>query len=326
MNIYLKAGHGVTKSRGASAIIDEVVENRKVKNSVLKYLRELGHVVTDVTEDHLDADSELTNGVSRANNGGADLFVSIHFNKAYNYYNGAIGTESWVYSKSDNISLDEEVAQRIVNALVELGFKNRGVKESKELYELRACKMASIIVEVCFVEATEDVALYQKLGADTIGKSIAYAINNKKMEVFNMDKIIGYTPVYSDNNGNDSIGSLNVGTTVDVIDYWSTLSKIKYKDSFAYVDTSALESRAKKVNLSGRVYEDGGCTKEIGSVNGAFYIIAEYSNAYKIYWNNVWGYVKKEMSPTMDLGKENEELKRENKELKDKLDKIKAIL
>lgn len=325
MKIAVRGGHNFL-SKGASALIDETIEDRKVKDSFIKYLSLQGHEVLDVTPPDMDTNSDLAYGVSKANNWGADLFVSIHFNKAFNSYNGALGTESWVYSKSDNISLDEEIAQRIVNALVELGFKNRGVKESKELYELRACKMASIIVEVCFVEATEDVALYQKLGADTIGKSIAYAISNKKMEVFNMDKIIGYTPVYSDNNGNDSIGSLNVGTTVDVIDYWSTLSKIKYKDSFAYVDTSALESRAKKVNLSGIVYEDGGCTKEIGSVNGVFYMIAEYSNAYKIYWNNVWGYVKKEVSPTMDLGKENEELKRENEELKEKIEKIKAIL
>lgn len=325
MKIAVRGGHNFL-SRGASALIDETTEDRKVKDSVIKNLISLGHEVLDVTPLDMDTNSDLAYGVSKTNNWGADLFVSIHFNKAYNSYNGAIGTETWVYSKSDNISLDEEVAQRIVNALVELGFKNRGVKESKELYELRACKMASIIVEVCFVEATEDVALYQKLGADTIGKSIAYAISNKKMEVFNMDKIIGYTPVYSDNNGNDSIGSLNVGTTVEVIDYWSTLSKIKYENSFAYVETSALESRAKKINLSGKVYEDSAFTKEIGTVNGITYLITEYSNAYKIYWNNVWGYVKKEVSQSTDLSKENEELKRENKELKDKLNRIKAIV
>lgn len=179
MNIYLKAGHGLTLSRGASAIIDESTENRKVKDSVLKYLRQLGHNVTDVTQDHLDADTELVDGVSRANNGGAELFVSIHFNKAFNHYDGALGTESWVYSRSDNIKLDEEVAGRITMALSNLGFKNRGIKESAELYELRSTKMASVIVEVCFVEATEDVALYQRLGADLIGKHIAYAISNK---------------------------------------------------------------------------------------------------------------------------------------------------
>ena len=38
--------------------------------------------------------------------------------------------------------------------------------------------MVAMIVEVCFVEATEDVNLYKKLGADAIGKAIAEAIVN----------------------------------------------------------------------------------------------------------------------------------------------------
>ena len=183
INIYLKAGHGVTISRGASGIIDEVDENRKVKNVVLKYLRQLGHSVTDVTQDNLDANAELVDGVNRANSGNADLFVSVHFNKAFNTYEGALGTECWVYSKSDNITLDEQVATRVVNALGGLGFKNRGVKESTEYYELKNCAMASVIVEVCFVEATEDVALYKKTGVEEIGRRIAYAIANESLPV-----------------------------------------------------------------------------------------------------------------------------------------------
>ena len=200
INIYIKAGHGVTISRGASGIIDEVDENRKVKNSVVKYLKELGHQVTDVTQDNLDANTELADGVNRANNGNADLFVSIHFNKAFNSYTGALGTETWVYSKSDNITLDEQVANRITNSLASLGFKNRGVKESVDLYELRSTKMASLIVEVCFVEATEDVALYERLGANKIGQAIAYAISNKnipveevKKEEIKVDYIVQYS-------------------------------------------------------------------------------------------------------------------------------------
>ena len=188
INIYIKAGHGVTISRGASGIIDEVDENRKVKNSVVKYLKELGHQVTDVTQDNLDANTELADGVNRANNGNADLFVSIHFNKAFNSYTGALGTETWVYSKSDNITLDEQVANRITNSLASLGFKNRGVKESVDLYELRSTKMASLIVEVCFVEATEDVALYERIGANKIGQAIAYAISNKNIPVEDVKK------------------------------------------------------------------------------------------------------------------------------------------
>ncbi|MCI6692493.1 MAG: N-acetylmuramoyl-L-alanine amidase [Clostridium sp.] len=189
MKIAVRGGHNFL-SRGASALIDETTEDRKVKDSVIKNLISLGHEVLDVTPGNMDVDSDLIYGVSKANNWGADLFISIHFNKAFNSYNGALGTESWVYSKSDNISLDEEVAQKIVNTLAELGFKNRGVKENTSLYELRATKMASIIVEVCFVEATEDVALYKRLGPDKIGQVIAEAISNKNLanEVPNMKK------------------------------------------------------------------------------------------------------------------------------------------
>lgn len=182
MKIAVRGGHNFL-AVGSSALIDEVIEDRKVKDSVIKYLRELGNDVLDVTPGNMDSDSDLAYGVNKANNWGAELFISIHFNKAYNSYNGAIGTETWIYSKTDNIKLDEEIAGRIVNGIAGLGFINRGVKERIDLYELKATKMASIIIEVCFVEATEDVALYRKLGPDAIGKAIAEAISNRKVEV-----------------------------------------------------------------------------------------------------------------------------------------------
>ena len=182
MKIAVRGGHNFLAT-GCEGLINEVVEDRKVKDSIIKYLKQLGHEVLDVTPGNMDSDSDLAYGVNKANSWGADLFISDHFNKVYNSYNGALGTEVWIYSKSDNITLDEEVGARIVKAMAGLGFKNRGVKEDKELYELRATKMASIIVETCFVEATEDVALYKRLGPDAIGKAIAEAISNKKLEV-----------------------------------------------------------------------------------------------------------------------------------------------
>ena len=41
--------------------------------------------------------------------------------------------------------------------------------------------MKAMIIEVCFVEATGDVALYNKLGHDLIGKTIAESIANNKV-------------------------------------------------------------------------------------------------------------------------------------------------
>lgn len=170
MKIAVRGGH-CPKVPGARGILDELTEDRKVKDAVIKYLKQSANEVLDVTSPDSTSTSsaDLSYGVNNANNWGADLFVSIHFNKAYDYYNGALGSEVCVYSTYD-------IAQRVVNALGALGFKNRGQKIRTGLYELRNTSMKAMIVETCFVEATEDVELYRKLGADTIGKVIAEAI------------------------------------------------------------------------------------------------------------------------------------------------------
>ena len=172
MKIAVRGGH-CPNVPGSSALIDELTEDRLVKNAVIKYLKQLGINVLDVTppDTTSSSSSDLSYGVNEANNWGADLFVSIHFNNAYSSYNGALGTEVCVYSEYDT-------AKRVVNKMAYLGFKNRGQKVRTGLYELRHTSMKSMIVEVCFVEATEDVALYKKLGYDKIGKTIAEAIVN----------------------------------------------------------------------------------------------------------------------------------------------------
>ena len=175
MKIAVRGGH-CPKVPGASKFIDELTEDRKVKDSVIKYLRKLGHDVLDVTPpDNTSSSSvDLSNGVNRANLFGADLFVSIHFNKAYDVYNGFLGSEVCVYTPFD-------IAQRVVNELAGLGFKNRGQKVRTGLYELKHTNMKAMIIEVCFVESVADVGLYKKLGHDLIGKTIAQAIANKNI-------------------------------------------------------------------------------------------------------------------------------------------------
>ena len=174
MKIAVRGGH-CPKVPGARGILDELTEDRKVKDAVIKYLKQLGNEVLDVTppDSTSTSSADLAYGVNKANEWGADLFISIHFNKAYDSYNGALGSEVCVYSTHD-------IAQRVVNGLASLGFKNRGQKIRTGLYELKHTKMKSMIVETCFVEATEDVELYKKLGPDAIGKAIAEAIVNGK--------------------------------------------------------------------------------------------------------------------------------------------------
>ena len=153
MKIAIRGGHCPNVS-GAKGIIDELTEDRKVKDSLIKYLRMLGYDVLDVTPPNNTSTSgtDLYYGVNKANNWCADLFISIHFNNAYDFYSGALGSEVCVYSKFD-------IAQKVVNALGNLGFKNRGQKIRQPLYELRHAAMKAMIIEVCFVEATDDLAL-----------------------------------------------------------------------------------------------------------------------------------------------------------------------
>ena len=195
MKIAVRGGH-CPKVSGASKFIDELTEDRKVKDAVIKYLRQLGHEVLDVTPpDNINSSSvDLSNGVNRANLFNADLFVSIHFNKAYDVYNGFLGSEVCVYTPFDT-------AQRVVNGLASLGFKNRGQKVRTGLYELNHTNMKAMIIEVCFVESIADVGLYKKLGHDAIGKTIAECIANKKISTSEKvaQKLNSFNHLFSDN-------------------------------------------------------------------------------------------------------------------------------
>ena len=83
MKIAIRGGH-CPKITGASALLNELTEDRKVKDAVIKYLKQLGHEVLDVTppDSTSTSSSDLAYSVTKANEWRADLFVSIHFNKA----------------------------------------------------------------------------------------------------------------------------------------------------------------------------------------------------------------------------------------------------
>lgn len=172
MKIAIRGGH-CPKVPGASGILNEVTEDRKVKDAVIKYLKQLGHQVYDVTPPDSMATSsgDLAHGVNEANRLKVDIFASIHFNA----FNGtASGTEVCVYSPHD-------YAQRVVNNLTKLGFKYRGQKTRTNLYELKNTAMKAMIVEVCFVDSTTDAEIYKRVGHDAVGKAIAEGIVNQKV-------------------------------------------------------------------------------------------------------------------------------------------------
>ena len=176
MILNIHAGHnpdGKT-AYGAVGLIKESTEARLVKDKVIIYLKELGHTVYDCTVDNGTSQSDILNKIVRnCNSHTVDLDISIHFNSGRNDYtgDGSIGgTEVWVYRPDSTAS---RYAEKIAESISALGFQNRGVKISKDLYFLANTKAEALLIECCFVDDKDDVNLYN---AGEMAKAIVTGI------------------------------------------------------------------------------------------------------------------------------------------------------
>lgn len=175
MRINVHGGHSL-KCRGASGYLDEVNEDRKVKNRVIELLRANGHTVYDCTDDNgASQKANLGAIVNKCNSHSVDLDVSIHLNAG-----GGTGTEVYIYNNKSKAK-DEatRIAEKISNAL---GIRNRGVKEGTNLYVLRKTKSPALLVECCFVDNSKDKAHWN---AESCAKAIVEGILNRGIEANN---------------------------------------------------------------------------------------------------------------------------------------------
>lgn len=163
MIINVSAGHNSDGKIACGAIgyIRESTEARRVKNEVIQQLKRLGHEVHDCTcENGVSQADVLSKIVTKCNAHKVDLDVSIHFNAGAKDSVGnkqTTGTEVFLFSAG---SQAKRYAEGVVKAISGLGFKNRGVKTNPNLYYLRKTKAPSMLIECCFVDDKDDVALY----------------------------------------------------------------------------------------------------------------------------------------------------------------------
>lgn len=185
--ITISPGHWLPGT-GASDLIDEVTEARKVAKRVTEILRKNG-ILTNYIEDNLSTNSNqnLTWLVAHHNKSSRKLDVSIHFNSSSGRSSRGIGVEVLYYDAKD---LAADVSKAISEAS---GLINRGAKERKELWFLNATNKPAILLEICFVNSNVDVALYRRdfekicqaiasvLG-EYVGKSVKDSFNLKEEE------------------------------------------------------------------------------------------------------------------------------------------------
>ncbi len=152
-----------------------VYKGRKEKDDVLSLgkavaaeLRRHG-VIVDETRTS-DKTVSLKERASFENKKAYDYFISFHRN-AFKPET-AKGVETYTYLKPK--AKTKALAEKIQSALVGIGFTNRGVKEAN-FYVLRETKAPAVLIEIGFIDNTEDNRLFDSK-RDEIIKAIAGAI------------------------------------------------------------------------------------------------------------------------------------------------------
>lgn len=161
---------------GAVSILNEVTEDRKVKNKLISLLKSAGHTVYDCTDDSgRTSGANLANIVAKCNKHSVDLDISIHLNAGRSDTKGdgsTGGVEVFCYD-----SKTKDVAQNICNAIASaFGYHNRGVKYSTGLYVLRKTKSKAILIECCFVDDKDDTKVWN---ADKCAEAIYKGLTGK---------------------------------------------------------------------------------------------------------------------------------------------------
>ncbi|WAB24098.1 N-acetylmuramoyl-L-alanine amidase [Clostridium phage A2] len=145
---------------GASGIVTEQIEDRKIGKALISDLESVGDRVVNCTTDSASSlDASLAHRYNTANNAGVDGFVSLHLNSSKDP--SAHGVEVLIHARGGEA---EQMAKRVLVELAKLGYYNRGIRVAREYlgYDLAVLKYTNapaILVECGFVSSQKDCNL-----------------------------------------------------------------------------------------------------------------------------------------------------------------------
>ena len=152
------------------SVMKENTFNRAVVGYLISELERNGFDTVNVAPE--TTDTSLSVRTTRANNAGADIYISVHANAFGDGWNDANGIETLVYRVGDN---GQTQLAKLVQAklIAETGLKDRGVKERTDLAVLRDTKMPAILCECGFMTNIDEAKL---LVSDDYRRKVARAI------------------------------------------------------------------------------------------------------------------------------------------------------
>ena len=215
--IVLDAGHGGEDPGAVYIDHKEKDDNLSLALAVGKILEDNGiDVVYTRTTDIYQTPFEKARF---ANETGADFFISFHRNSSpeSGQYNGV---EVLVYDKK---GIKYQMAENIVGALGELGFKELGVKERPGLVVLRRTKMPALLIETGFINSDKDNELFDNrikvVRGDIVKKNLGLSEKDYSELKNNVDTVINSGALVKHFGIKKKFEEINVKGTQSVIDF-----------------------------------------------------------------------------------------------------------
>ena len=175
--IAVYAGHGGSDAGAVAGGLYEKDLNLAVSNAVTAILRGWGYTV--INNRTTDVERSITADANKANANKVDAVVEIHQNSS----EGGVGNGSEVIYSVKDTGKGRALARAILNGLVALGFRDRGIKTQVNsngqdtLGILRLTNMPAVLVECAFINSTTDMARFDV-------RQVAMAIAQGVREVF----------------------------------------------------------------------------------------------------------------------------------------------
>ncbi len=233
MNILIISGHG-SGDPGATAThkgvyYQEQDETRILSVLVKNHLSPYANVTLyPVTR---NAYSDYQNGLlaETANFSQYDYVLELHFNAASkDTGDGRVkGSEAYVTTRETGFAVEEAILKNLSS----LGFKNRGVKKKDwaVINQAKLSGVSSCLLETCFLDDGDDMALYVK-NKDAAAKAIAAGI------------IAGFGLTARTLTLTDALLILTNKGIMNTPDYWQDKAKdIPYLDELLIKMASALQ-------------------------------------------------------------------------------------
>ncbi|MGN8630774.1 N-acetylmuramoyl-L-alanine amidase [Blautia sp. HCP3S3_G3] len=240
----LDAGHG-------GSDLGAVYNGRQEKDDNLQLMLAVGKILS---ENGIDVVYTRTTDVYQtpfekamlANQSDADFFISFHRNSSpkANQYDGV---EVLLYDKS---GIKYEMAENILGAMGEVGFREIGIEERPGLVVLRRTKMPALLLEIGFINSDVDNQLFDEK-FDEIAQGIAGAI----LGTLDENEIEG--PVYY----RVQTGAFRNRENADRMLYQLTgkgyPAFLLYQDGLYKVQVGAFLQLGNAINMEQRLRDDG---------------------------------------------------------------------